>query len=86
MFLFRRTSARKTPSKKLKDLVQSLTMNQEIQKKREIKSAQGAENSQKEFKFPWWFKIVLYLFSFICMGVSIALILIKGDFNYLLSN
>ena len=78
MFLFRKTSARKTASKKLKDLIQTLTNNHERKKDREIKSTETNENTQQEFKFAWWFKIVLYLISFVCMGVSIVLILFKG--------
>ena len=79
VFLFRRTSARKIASKKLKYLIESLTTNQETKKKIEIKSSKDAGNRNKDLKFPWWLKIILYLFSFMCMGVSIALILIKSS-------
>jgi hypothetical protein len=31
------------------------------------------------FTFPWWFKIFLYLFSFVSMAFSIVLVTFKGN-------
>ena len=37
----------------------------------------------KSFKFPWWFKIGLYGFSFMCMIISIIVVIVKGILNLL---
>ena len=76
-FLFRKTSTRKTTSDKLKELLHSLTS--EDKESRKMNSLPNTKSSHKVFKFPWWFKIVLYLVSFVCMGVSIVFILFKGN-------
>ena len=78
--LYRKTRARKTQSNKLEAYLQSLSNSSSWKKSKlnEPKSHSKNETKAAEFKFPWWFKIVLYCFSFICMLVSVALILSQG--------
>ena len=53
---------------------------------KKMKSLLKAEIHQetKSFKFAWWFKIVLYFFSFTCMSITILFIIIMGLFNFVL--
>ena len=36
------------------------------------------KKSRVAFSFPWWFKIVAYLLSFLFSGISIFFIIVKG--------
>ena len=49
------------------------------------KSSTKANSKRKQtFKFPWYFKIILYAISFFLMGLSIAFVLFKGEVFILL--
>ena len=76
--LFKRTSSRKSKA---------------IQIENEIKNSWREENKSLLVKktslffiFPWWFKLILYGFSFICMALSIVLIIFKGENDFLTVN
>jgi hypothetical protein len=62
-FLFRRVKSRE---KKKKTTPSDKSQKYEISEKK------------SEFKFPWWFKIILYFISWTCMVISIAFALFKG--------
>ncbi len=62
-FLFRRVKSRE---KKKKTTPSDKSQKYEISDKK------------SEFKFPWWFKIILYFISWTCMAISIAFALFKG--------
>jgi hypothetical protein len=72
--LFKRTSGVWSKSKRLEKFMKntgsSLNKN----------NYQTKESKSLRFTFPWWFKIFLYLFSFIVMASSIVLVTFKGNF------
>jgi polycystin 1L2 len=61
-FLFRRAKSRE----KKKNTTSNTSQKYEISDKK------------SNFKFPWWFKIIFYLISWVCMAISIAFALFKG--------
>ena len=71
-FLFRKTRRFHTKYDRLKKTMQSF----------KIKTVQNKAlkiNSKSErFAFPWFFKVVLYAISFLCMIVSIFFTILKG--------
>ena len=77
--LFKRTSNRKSKSKQLENVIKGLKGSEKVNLVLENQKV-----SSKEFKlipFPWWFKLILYGISFVCMALSIFLITLKGNFN-----
>jgi hypothetical protein len=72
--LFSRTSCVWSKSQRLEKLIRnsesSLNKNNSLTK----------ESKTMSITFPWWFKIFLYLFSFIVMASSIVLVTFKGIF------
>ena len=48
------------------------------------KSTEYKTNKNKNFRFPWYFKILLYFISLLAMALSILFVLFKGkDHHYL---
>ena len=82
--LFRKTGPfRKTKSIKIKKVLNELNDKNDkdhlSQCNNEGSPPLETEKNEKKFKFPWWFKIVLYLISFVLMAVSIILVLFEGN-------
>jgi hypothetical protein len=72
--LFKRTSSVWSKSKRLEKFMEN---NESSLNKKKIHTK---ESDLMSFTFPWWFKIFLYLFSFIVMASSIVLVTFKGNF------
>jgi len=72
--LFKRTSGVWSKSKRLEKFMEN---NESSLNKNNY---QTKESDLMSFTFPWWFKIFLYLFSFIVMASSIVLVTFKGNF------
>ncbi len=72
--LFKRTSSVWSKSKRLEKLVKKTgpSLNK--------KQIHTKDSKSMSFTFPWWFKIFLYLFSFVVMVSSIVLVTFKGNF------
>ena len=70
--LFKRTSSVWSKSKRLERLIRnsesSLNKNNSLTK----------ESKTMSITFPWWFKMFLYLVSFVVMASSIGLVTFKG--------
>ena len=70
--LFKRTSSVWSKSKRLERLIRnsesSLNKNNSLTK----------ESKTMSITFPWWFKIFLYLVSFVVMASSIVVVTFKG--------
>ena len=73
--LYKRTSTVLSKSKRLKKLIKKTESS--LNKKRIL----AEESKSKPSTFPWWFKIFLYLLSFVSMVFSIVLVTFKGNFN-----
>ena len=50
----------------------------EKRNKKSFKLCSKINKSKVLFSFPWWFKIIAYLFSFLLAGISIFFIIVKG--------
>ncbi len=72
--IFKRTSSVLSKSKRLEKLVKNTGS---IINKKQIHIK---DSKLMSFPFPWWFKIFLYLFSFVFMVSSIVLVTFKGNF------
>jgi hypothetical protein len=75
--LFKRTSSVFSKSKRLEKLV---TKTGPSLNKNQIHTKDSKSMSFTFITFPWWFKIFLYLFSFVVMVSSIVLVIFKGNF------
>ena len=77
--LFKRSSGRLSKSKRLQKAINKLKGKENIEKLQ----PKTDNCSMKKFKFifPWWFKIILYCISFICMALSIFILVFIGIFN-----
>ena len=71
--IFKRTSSVMSKSKRLEKLV---TKTGPSLNKKQIHTK---DSKSMSFTFPWWFKIFLYLFSFVSMAFSIVLVTFKGN-------
>ena len=76
VILFKKTKSRHNRLKKFKKMLQNENNADSDVKILKIKSTNLKK--KKLFKFPWPFKIVLYLISFVSMGFSIIFVLFKG--------
>ena len=74
--LFRRVKRKSSRVNKLKRLLEENDLINPV--KNNEKSIIKKKKSFAEFKFPWWFKIIAYLISFVFAGVSIFFVIIKG--------
>jgi hypothetical protein len=79
VILFKKTKSRQKRSTQFKKMLQKETNLDSDIKILKMKSNQVTK--KKLFKFPWPFKIVLYLVSFLSMGFSILFVLFKGLFH-----
>ena len=71
--LYKRTSGVWTKSIRLEKLIKK------IESSLNKKKIRSQESKTIPSTFPWWFKIFLYLFSFVSMAFSIVLITFKGN-------
>jgi hypothetical protein len=76
VILFKKTKSRNNRLKKFKKMLQNENNANSDVKILNIKSTNFKK--KKVFKFPWPFKIILYLVSFLSMGFSIIFVLFKG--------
>ena len=78
--IFRRSKQKETRIKKLKSFLKEKNLscieNKEHLNQKHLKKTKA--KTQKEFKFPWWFKIIAYILSFLLAGVSLFFVVIKG--------
>ena len=74
--LFRRIKRRRTRISKLKRVLKEndLSIEENTTHEKLIKKSIKV----KDFKFPWWFKIVAYMISYVFAGVSLFFVVIKG--------
>ena len=78
--LFRRTSSVWSKSKRLVKLIKNTDSSLNKNK------IHTKESESMSWIFPWWFKIILYLFSFIVMASSIVLVTFKGKIMWKMSS
>ena len=73
---FKKTSNRKSKSEKLQNLIKSFSVTKvnDLNYKSESKPAKNS----KFILFPWFFKLILYFISYVCMALSICLVIYKG--------
>jgi len=76
VILFKKTKSRHNRLKKFKKMLQN--ENNADSDVKLLKMNSTNLKKKKVFKFPWPFKIVLYLVSFLSMGFSILFVLFKG--------
>jgi len=72
--IFKRTSSVLSKSIRLEKLIENTDP---IQNKNKLSAK---ESKSMSLLFPWWFKIFLYLGSFVSMSSSIILVTFKGNF------
>lgn len=74
--VFRRARKRVTRSEKVRNTIEKLIKQKQNSglKNDEIK----IKKLNKQLTFPWWSKILAYIFSLVCCAVSIFFILVKG--------
>jgi hypothetical protein len=78
--LFKRTSSVWSKSKRLEKLIKNTDSS--LNKKK----IHTKESKSMSCTFPWWFKIFLYLFSFIVMASAIVLVTFKGKLMWEMSS
>jgi polycystin 1L2 len=78
--LFRRTKRKIPRINKLKKILNETKLSSIDEEASDfIKSKDtGLKKKKREFKFPWWFKIIAYILSFSFAGVSLFFVVIKG--------
>jgi len=72
--LFRRIKRRNPRLEKLKKILKESELSTEKDESKENQK----KRSIFDYKFPWWFKIVVYCLSFLFAGVSLFFVIIKG--------
>ncbi len=78
IILFRKTKPHHKRSKKIEKIFPNLNLDVDLKKNKTTQQNNEA-NKNKAFKFPWYFKIILYMISFLIMGISILFVLFKGN-------
>jgi hypothetical protein len=81
--LFKRTSSRKSKLKKLQKLISSLSGTTKNINLLSESEKVPLKKRIKFIKFPWWFKIILYIISFILMALSILLVVFRGKYFFI---
>ncbi len=80
--LFRRTRRRNTKTRRLKKIIKKREEKDQKQMKPIYIASSTMQSSycsnKQKLTFPWWFKIIAYMASFIVMSVSILFIVFKG--------
>lgn len=77
--LFRRTKPKNTRISKLKSILNNKKIDTDtILFEKVSKENKKIKRKNKEIKFPWWFKIIAYIISFIFASVSLFFVAIKG--------
>ena len=80
--LFRKTKSKQPRIKKLKKILKENNLSSAEDKEKEVKhlnkTKEKRSKNKRELKFPWWFKIIVYIFSFVFAGVSLFFVVIKG--------
>ncbi len=74
--IFKHTSSRNSKTNKLKRIIDD-KISSKVNKT--YRSVKDVNKSTKNIFFPWWLKIILYLISFTCMALSIAIMVFKGN-------
>ncbi len=75
--LFRKTNPYYKKTNRLENILRKIIGSNILETSQTTKSNEK-QLRNKKFKFPWFFKIFLYLISFLTMGLSIAFVIIKG--------
>ncbi len=78
--LFRKTKPHHKKSSKLEETLQKMIghVNLETNAAKNPKTTGKSKTEKNNFKFPWHFKIILYIISLVSMGFSILFVLFKG--------
>ena len=74
---FKKTQPRNKKSSKLEKVLKKITGKVQLPAI-DLKKPDSNEKKRK-IKFPWYFKIFLYIFSLMSMVLSIAFVLFKGN-------
>jgi hypothetical protein len=77
--IFKNTSSRKSKTNKLKRIIDDKISSNANKSNMNVNDVL-LKNSSKNTFFPWWFKLVLYVISFTCMTLSIAIMVFKGNY------
>jgi len=77
--LFKRTSNRKSKSKKLQNVLKSLSETNIVNLENE--NEKNFSKKTKLIPFPWWFKFVLFFISYILIALSICFVIFKGSYT-----
>ena len=75
--LFRRIKPRQTRIEKLKSVLNNTGIN-DLEAKTKNSEKKKTKKSSFQLKFPWWFKIIAYLISFLFACISIFFVIVKG--------
>jgi len=77
--LFRRTKSKTPRINKLKKILNENNLSSTEDEEKNIRKVkENKSKTKKQFKFPWWFKIIAYILSFTFAGVSLFFVVIKG--------
>ena len=76
--LFRRTKPKSTRLSKIKSLINKEKVGETKLFEKVSKKKIEIKKKKFEIKFPWWFKIIAYIISFIFAAVSLFFVAIKG--------
>ena len=83
--VFKKTKRRSKKSVRLQKIFQKNNGHDSIKKSSSKANSKANSKGKQTFKFPWYFKIILFAISFFSMGLSIAFVLFKGEVFILLN-
>jgi hypothetical protein len=82
--LFRRSKSKQSRASKLEKKLESIKFKNKskdeyiFDRKECEKKKQKTANKKKKILFPWWFKIIAYILSFVFASISLFFIIIQG--------
>jgi hypothetical protein len=79
VILFRKTKSKKKRSNNLKKILQINYIDESVDFKSKSEESNEYEEKHKSFKFPWFFKIILYSISLFIIASSNLFVLFKGN-------
>jgi hypothetical protein len=81
VILFRKTKSFQRRSNNLRKSSQIIFTDESVDFKSKSKESNKNEETQKSFKFPWFFKIILYFILLFIIAFSNLFVLFKGNFQ-----
>ena len=79
VILFRKTKSNQKQSNKLRKTLQINYVDESVDFKSKSKESRENKGTKKSFKFPWFFKIILYSVSLFIIAFSNLFVLFKGN-------